>query len=206
MAVAEESSGSEKRKSTSLYRSTPAPQDPVDEGTLGSLKGGTRELDGDESVLIGATLPALTSDAAKKTFHAQAVSKPEADNSPTKADKTGKGPNTSASRIALVRSRERFEESLHEEKHPIATTPPWVLDRLHRKRVVHHAEEALDFQDYGEDTILLRMAARHLLHLSLLTNNSKLIKSIHGAFARTMNPKKLPRLERQTGDPKSKED
>jgi hypothetical protein len=68
---------------------------------------------------------------------------------------------------------------------------------------VRHAEEELDLQDYGEDTVLLRMAVRHLLHLSLLTNNSELIKNMYGAFVRTRHPKKLPRLERQARDPKN---
>lgn len=203
VALPEVSGGSSKRKSTSLYRSNAASQEAVDESTVGSLKGSTSELGGDGSMLLGDTLPALTSDAVNKGSRAQSDSEPEAVNAPTEADKSGNGPNTSASRIALVRSRDRFKGRLYEEKPQTATTPPWVLRRLHRKRAVRHAEEELDLQDYGEDTVLLRMAVRHLLHLSLLTNNSELIKNMYGAFVRTRHPKKLPRLERQARDPKN---
>jgi hypothetical protein len=206
VALPEVSGGSSKRKSTSLYRSNAASQEAVDESTVGSLKGSTSELGGDGSMLLGDTLPALTSDAVNKGSRAQNDSEPEAVNAPTEADKSGNGPHTSASRIALVRSRDRLKGRLYEKKPQTATTPHWVLRRLHRKRAVHHTEEELDLQDYGEDTVLLRMAVRHLLHLSLLTNNAELIKNMYGAFVRTMHPKKLPRLERQARDPKNTDD
>ena len=87
--------------------------------------------------------------------------------------------------------RHRFEDKLAEESR--VSPSPAILERLRRHKAIRHLSES-DRQAV-ENVFLLRMAARHLIRLVLLTNNLPVVKALFQSL-RHKTPSGEPRNAR----------
>ena len=87
--------------------------------------------------------------------------------------------------------RHRFEDKLADESR--VSPSPAILERLRRHKAIRHLSES-DRQAV-ENVFLLRMAARHLIRLVLLTNNLPVVKALFQSL-RHKTPSGEPRNAR----------
>ena len=94
--------------------------------------------------------------------------------------------------------RKRFEGKLPPEKEEGRVTPSKaILERLNRHHVIRNLSDA--DREVVEKFFLLRLAAQHLLRLSLLTNNPNVIKRLFKGFRKLGSGDFLDRLTKPKG-------